>query len=92
MSALLMGWSREWSRSGALPIDLGAHGMPGCPLLISDDAYHAVRPTSVSSHLFLPNHPMFLHATFYMQGFALDATANAAGMVTAPAYQVVIGQ
>jgi hypothetical protein len=52
---------------------------------------HFSGPTGESSYLFIPLIPEFARGLFHLQGFALDAQANALGMVATPAYRIEMG-
>jgi arylsulfatase A-like enzyme len=91
-SCMLMGWSREVSNGAPLPLDLAPWGMAGCSLLVSTDQVQYFGPTDTVFFLQIPASQRLSGVVFHAQGFALDPTANALGMISSPAHRIIIGE
>ncbi len=78
----------------ALPLALGGIGMPGCRLYTSGDLAQPLNVVGGTASWSLPlgNYPQLVGFTFYNQVFALDAGANALGVVGSNAAAGVIGR
>ncbi len=75
-------------------LDLGIIGAPGCnayvqlPEVLSN--FQIGGPTA-STIVSIPNDPFFVGQSFYSQAIGLDATANAAGIISSSAVSCVMG-
>jgi hypothetical protein len=80
----LFGFSCQNSLLGALPLDLGAYGGPGCNLRVSADSVIFLFGSN-NTALFVLNLPVGLQGLqFYVQAAALDPTANSIGLAVSP--------
>lgn len=77
----ILGLSRVTTPSGALPLDLGAFGAPGCKLHVSIDALLVLIGANNSANFgwSLPGDPAFVGMEFYQQVLAVDPGINALG-------------
>jgi hypothetical protein len=84
MSVAMMagGFSRTMAGSQPLPMSLASFGMPGCNLLVSPDATVLLVGSGNAARwsMSLPSVPGLLGIEFYLQAFAWDPAANAAGV------------
>lgn len=89
----ILGWSNTTSSWGALPLDLGFAGAPGCLARVSPDSVQLLMGTngSATMNIGFPQNLGFLGARLHTQGLVLDPSANAAGVVTSDAASVVVG-
>lgn len=75
-----LGWSQQWAGTLPLPASLAAIGMPGCDLLQSADLFGLsttpLTATSVSFALAVPNLPLLLGTSLYLQAYALAPGQN----------------
>ncbi len=92
LAAILGGSNQSWGTT-PLPLDLGAFGMPGCDLLVAPDAIAAILPSSHGYTLTIriPANTALLGQTLYLQGMALDPTANAGGAIASNGLEFTIG-
>jgi hypothetical protein len=91
---LIAGTSTTTSTLGPLPLDLGALGMPGCSLRVSNDFVRFLVGSggSASHALAIPNSLALVGARFYQQALVLDpAAGNVLGAVVSDAAAAVIG-
>ena len=92
LALFYIGVSNTTSSLGALPIDLGLLGAPGCFARISPDisqfGFGATGLVSFSTAI--PNDPYFLSVSIYTQAFPFSAS-NAFGLIASDAAQAVIG-
>jgi alpha-tubulin suppressor-like RCC1 family protein len=94
VAVMLTGLSRTQSSLGALPLPLGAVGMPGCTAYVGDQALTLVLGAAGQARLAisLPNLQALLGRSFYQQAVVLDPAANAFGAVMSDAAAAVIGR
>lgn len=92
-AVVAMGFSDTQSGPFPLPLALGPFGMPGCSLLADPLAAVLVASpgTRASWVLPIPNVPALVGAAFYNQAFALDPSANAAGLTATNGGRATIG-
>ena len=91
---LLFGFGNASWNGSALPLDLGAVGMPGCQLLVAPAVSTPLFSNggACSYALSIPNATTLLATTLHCQFFALDPTAaNAAQAVSTNAGRIVAG-
>lgn len=91
---LLVGLSRTSWAGGALPFDLAAIGMPGCPLLVSPDLAltSAADPGGTTTwSLPIPDDPALLSAALHAQGLSADPGLNALGLAVSAGLTLTIG-
>lgn len=90
---MLLGFSKTMSGLGALPLDLGSFGAPGCNLRVSADASLLILGTGnqASWALNIPANSSFLGVKLYNQAVVLDPGVNAAGAVGSDAHAMLIG-
>ena len=91
---MMVGVSDTTWNGGPLPLDLGLVGIPGCVLRVAPDLQFSLSTNFGSATLLLsiPNQAAFLGASFYLQHFALDATAtNGAQVITTNGARMRIG-
>ena len=91
---LMVGVSDTTWNGAPLPLDLGLVGIPGCSLRVAADLQFSLSTNfgSATLPLAIPNQAPFLGASFYLQHFALDATAtNGAQIVTTNGARMRIG-
>lgn len=88
-----MGFSNAMQPPFALPLDLGQFGMPGCRLLAEVAAAQLVAGAGTNANwtLPLPANPAFVGTVFFNQAFAIDPTANAAGLTTSNGGRATLG-
>jgi hypothetical protein len=95
MSVAMMaaGFSRTIAGSQPLPLSLAPFGMPGCNLLVSPDATGLLVGSGHSAHwsLPLPSTPGLLGIELYLQAFAWDPAANAAGITVSNGARCRVG-
>lgn len=84
--------STRWG-AVALPLQLGAFGMPTCTLLVSVDATSPVAGGAGRAvwSVPVPNAPWLVGVRLYAQAFVPDAAANAAGLVASPGVMLGLG-
>jgi hypothetical protein len=90
---MLYGLSDTVSSLGPLPLPLAAVGMPGCSLQVDPvliDAFLAFGQTATWA-LPIPNAAALLGVQIYCQGAALDAGANALGIIVANHGAMLLG-
>ncbi|MCA8975658.1 MAG: hypothetical protein KDC98_13130 [Planctomycetes bacterium] len=88
------GWSDRVDGGTTLPYDLSGYGMPGCLLQVSRDAITSSQPTNGVARVtvVIPNNPFLVGSAFFVQGFALDPTANIGGFVTTNYVRATVGR
>ncbi len=91
---MMLGFSNTASSFGALPLDLGIFGAPGCLGRVSPDTVVLVlgAGNTATFGLSLPNNPALLCMQFYTQGLVFDVGINSLGAVTSDAAAGIIGQ
>lgn len=82
-AALLVGVSRTAWQGSSLPFSLGPIGMPGCALLVSDEALLWMSGSSGRATLVLPVPAItsLVGGEFHVQSLVLDPTANSTGAI-----------
>src|SRR5262249_31747355 len=82
VAMMAAGFSRTVAGSQPLPMALSSFGMPGCSLLVSPDATVLLVGSGSAARwtLSLPSTPGLLGTELYLQAFAWDPAANAAGV------------
>lgn len=91
---IVVGWSHLQAGAYQLPLDLTPYGMPGCHARVATDLIVPVTGQNQAATLVMPvpqNHAL-LGITLYQQGFALDPTANAAGLTAGNAVRITVGR
>ncbi|MCA8948100.1 MAG: hypothetical protein KDE27_01280 [Planctomycetes bacterium] len=79
--------------SFTLPLALAPFGMPGCSLLVAPETVGpTIAPsTSFANEFAVPNDPSLLAQRAFLQGFAFDPGANAAGFVASNGLALTVG-
>jgi hypothetical protein len=92
-AALQVGASRTHWDTLPLPLDLSPIGMPGCFLLASPQVAFVLLPSGgVARHvLLLPQDPVLIGGTFFLQAFARDPAANALGFTVSNGGECRVG-
>jgi len=87
------GFSRTSAGPQPLPMSLQPFGMPGCALLVSPDATVLLvgSANTATWSLPLPSVPGLLGIELFLQAFAFDPAANAAGVTTSNGGRCRIG-
>jgi hypothetical protein len=80
-----------WQRYGQA-IDLRGYGMPGCSWWVPNAQTLLYGPDQQAYNFQLPSLTALVGVSFHLQGLALAAGANAAGLISSPVFQVVVGQ
>ena len=91
----LLGFSSSVWSGGALPLDLGVIGAPGCLLrtdAVAMDAVVTDADGTASQSYSLPNDPLLVGAVLYQQLAAYDPTVNALGFTVSNAGALTIGE
>lgn len=92
---LAIGLSGTMSAFGPLPFDLTMLGAPGCQLRVRPDVMQLL-PVNFSGAMTwafgVPNSITLIGLPFYTQGLLLDPPANALGIVTSDANQLIVGR
>ncbi|HMR80355.1 MAG TPA: hypothetical protein PKD61_34845, partial [Polyangiaceae bacterium] len=89
---LFLGFSNTNWGAFNLPLDLSPLGARGCSLFFSGDVVQAMPNYKGTGFLDFQLPTVFLPATtFYVQGAAIDASANALGMIFSNAGTVTVG-
>jgi PKD repeat protein len=90
---VLTGFSNSVSAFGALPVNLGTFGAPGCSGRVSPDATLFVLGSGNSANWVfnLPNAPGLIGVMMYQQALVLDPGFNALNMVASDATGLIIG-
>jgi hypothetical protein len=91
----LLGFSSSVWSGGALPLDLGVIGAPGCLLrtdAVAMDAVVTDADGTASLSYSLPIDPLLVGAVLYQQLAAYDPTVNALGFTVSNAGAMTIGQ
>jgi hypothetical protein len=93
LTAFVLGTSDQQWNGQPLPLDLSSVGMPGCRLLASADAtlFAVTAAGGATCTLSIPSATAFAGLRFFAQGFALDPSANALGVVASDAGAGVLG-
>jgi alpha-tubulin suppressor-like RCC1 family protein len=93
MAFLAVGFDNLSSPVGALPLDLGTRGMPGCKWNVR--VYASLLMLGVSGAVTfstaIPNRPDVVDRVFHVQALIPDPAANAAGAVVSAAATGVVG-
>jgi hypothetical protein len=91
---MLLGFSNTTSGGVALPVDLGALGLPGCQLHVALDQAAILAGTfgQATFALPIPDDPFLRGGRFYLQAVAVDPwVGNPLGATVSDAAEVVIG-
>lgn len=90
---MVIGLSNTTSAFGALPLSLGAYGMPGCTAYVSTEGVQLIGANAGQAQFVsnFPNNLAFLGLPLYHQGLAFDAAANGGGLTTSNALASVVG-
>jgi PKD repeat protein len=90
---MLTGFSNTTSAFGALPVDLGTFGAPGCSGRVSPDAtLFLLGAGNTANWVFnLPNAPGLIGLMMYQQALVLDPGFNALNLVASDATGLIIG-
>lgn len=94
LALLLIGLSRTSSSFGALPLDLGVIGAPGCLLRVSPDLSETVVQSggAATISIGIPNDAALVGADLFHQAIVIDSAAgNALGAIVSHAGQSRIG-
>lgn len=78
----------------AQPLDLGAHGMPGCLLRVGPECTVLVFEAGATRAPFalpVPNQPALVGQVFFQQALVPDPAANPAGAVFGESMRGVVG-
>ncbi|MBK8096241.1 MAG: hypothetical protein IPK26_03995 [Planctomycetes bacterium] len=91
---LALGWSDTQAGAIALPLSLTPFGMPGCAARVSFDAVYALTGggQTATQQIPVPNLAGLLGAVIHQQAFAIDPTANAAGLTASNAVRLTVGR
>ena len=95
-------WQFGWMVIGAsasqagpvpLPLDLGPLGMPGCKLFVSPDfmVYSFSNPVKNEWEAKVPENPVLLGSSLYLQYLSRDPGANPRGLTLSDAAKVTLG-
>jgi hypothetical protein len=93
LAVMAAGFSRTQSGAQPLPLSLQPFGMPGCDLRVSPDANVLVVGSGNAASWFLPvpSLPALLGVELFVQAFAFDPAANAAGVTVSNGGRCRIG-
>lgn len=90
---IIIGFSKtEWA-GGALPLDLGIIGMPGCQLLTSSEEVRTVANLAgrASISFVIPQQTTLLGVSTFLQGAVTDRFANLQGLIVSNGVEIFIG-
>jgi len=91
----VLGLSGTMSPFGPLPFDLTMLGAPGCQLRVSPDVTGFLfggATGSMTWSIGIPNSPAITGLPIFSQVLVLDPAANALGIVTSDANQLIVGR
>jgi arylsulfatase A-like enzyme len=87
-----LGSTDQMIQGTPLPFDLSQFGMPGCMLHHDSVSIAYVGPPDGTFSITIPQTNNLLWVSFFAQAFALDPTANAAGLISSSGLRCVIGR
>lgn len=93
VAGVLVGTSRTRWGGFDLPLDLTRWGLPGCFLDVSVDVVVPMQPNggTSSASVAIPSDPSVVGLELFLQGLAVDPSANPAGLTTTNARRARVG-